>query len=564
MTVKLIKNQLNEFILDNIRSSSRMIKSRYPNLYEYINVNFEGNSFKEKCYVAIFGRNNICPISKKPTKFIDYKIGYQKYFSNKEAAVGEKENRLERMKKAFIDKYGVEHYSKTEQFKNTIKKKHEEGEYDYEEIQIKSKKTRLERYENEKYINYDKIKDTKLKKYSNPHYNNRERAIKTTIERYGVDNVNKLPKNRNKLGKFKIKQKVDRILDFCKLNNIEILSKIDNCTKNLIDGNWIRTKYEFRCNKCNNKYESYLSDGEYPICNYCNPTISSKPEQELKEFLSSIYKGEILYNVRDLISPYEIDIVIPEYKLGIEMNGVYFHSEVSGNKDANYHIDKTNMMKEKGYELIHIFDNEWNYKKDIVKSILRNRLNANINKIYARNTHISKLNVEETRVFLNANHLQGEDNSSIRYGLYYKGELISIMTFGRNRYGKDAEYEIYRFCNKLNYNVIGGGDKLFKYFIKTHSPKSIKTFSDIRYFNGNVYTKLGFKFEKFTQPNYFYTKNYKQLYNRQKFQKHKLQNVLREYDSKKTEFQNMIDNGYDRIWDCGNVKLMWNKNTPQT
>jgi hypothetical protein len=133
------------------------------------------------------------------------------------------------------------------------------------------------------------------------------------------------------------------------------------------------------------------------------------------------------------------------------------------------------------------------------------------------------------------------------------------MTFVKSRFDKKIQYEMYRYCNKLNTNIVGGASKLFKQFLKDYSPNTIVSYSDKRYFNGTVYQNLGFNFIENTPPNYWYiSPNYKSLYNRMTFQKHKLKKLLEKYDPTLTEWENMLQSGYDRIWDCGNGKWIWN------
>ena len=156
--------------------------------------------------------------------------------------------------------------------------------------------------------------------------------------------------------------------------------------------------------------------------------------------------------------------------------------------------------------------------------------------------------------------MQGVDNSSVRLGLFYENELISAMTFGKSRYDKKVQYEMYRFCNKLNTNIVGGASKLFSFFVNTYDPQSIISYSDRRYFDGILYVKLGFKFIQNTTPNYFYIfNNYTTLKSRISFQKHKLKKILPIFDPLLTEWENMKNNGFDRIWDCGNGKWVWKK-----
>jgi hypothetical protein len=186
-------------------------------------------------------------------------------------------------------------------------------------------------------------------------------------------------------------------------------------------------------------------------------------------------------------------------------------------------------------------------------------------KIFARDCVIKSVTTTEKNNFLNENHLQGEDLSSVQYGLFFENELVSVMTFGKSRFDKTIQYEMYRYCNKLDVSVVGGAGKLFSHFISEKSPTSIVSYNDKRYFTGVVYEKLGFQFVKNTPPNYWYvSKDYKTLFNRIRFQKHKLSNLLSTFDANLTEWDNMKNNGYDRIWDCGNGKWLWTNNVSNT
>jgi hypothetical protein len=166
----------------------------------------------------------------------------------------------------------------------------------------------------------------------------------------------------------------------------------------------------------------------------------------------------------------------------------------------------------------------------------------------------------EKSIFLEKNHIQGDDVSSIKLGLFFENELISVMTFIKARYDKGYEYELSRYCNKLNTNIVGGASKLFKFFLETHNPTSVMTYSDRRLFSGLVYKQIGMSFLTHTIPGYYYfNKNNCTPINRINFQKHKLEKKLKIFNSELTEWENMQVNGFDRIWDCGHFKYVWNK-----
>jgi hypothetical protein len=134
------------------------------------------------------------------------------------------------------------------------------------------------------------------------------------------------------------------------------------------------------------------------------------------------------------------------------------------------------------------------------------------------------------------------------------------MTFGKSRYNKNYQYELIRFCNKINTVVTGGASKIFKYFIRNYNPESLISYADLRYSNGALYEKLGFAKLKSSNPNYFYfhKSSTPKLMSRVQFQKHKLKDKLDIYNESLSEYRNMLNNGYDRIWDCGNGVYEYN------
>ena len=286
-------------------------------------------------------------------------------------------------------------------------------------------------------------------------------------------------------------------------------------------------------------------------------------EWDLKEFqVTSYYEtliGQFLTNLgisyientRKIISPKELDFYIPSHNLAIEFNGLHWHSELLGKKDSKYHLNKTELCKEKGIRLIHIFQDEWDNNAEIVKSIISNALRKTENKIYARKCTIKELSNSNYADFLNANHLQGLSNgTNLRLGLYYLDELVSAMSFNTTKQGT----ELSRFVNKINCNVVGAANKLFLHARKNYNLPNLYTYSDRRYFSGKIYKELGFKFDSYTTPSYHYFISANKRYDRTHFMKHKLEKLLDTYDSSLTEFENMKANGYDRIWDCGHTK----------
>ena len=257
------------------------------------------------------------------------------------------------------------------------------------------------------------------------------------------------------------------------------------------------------------------------------------------------------------ISNKEIDVFVNGMNVGFEFNGLHWHNEKY--KENNYHIDKTNFFLNEGIQLIHIYEDDWDNKREIVKSRIKNLLGCVDKKIYARKCNVVELSPKKYKDFINKNHIQGSVNAKIKLGLEYEGELVSVMSFGKKRkvLGQSSEegvWEMLRFCNKLNTIVVGGASKLFKHFIKIYNPKEVISYADRSWSMGNLYEKLGFEFLYDTKPNYYYIIDKMRFY-RYNFRKDKL--VSEGFDPNKSEREIMLERGIYRIYDSGSKKYVY-------
>lgn len=234
------------------------------------------------------------------------------------------------------------------------------------------------------------------------------------------------------------------------------------------------------------------------------------------------------------------------------MNGLYWHSELF--KHSSYHLEKTNLAREKGIKLIHIFEDEWINCQEIVKSRLLSAINMCNRKIYARSCIIKEINSKTANEFLNKNHIQGSGRSNIRLGLFYNEELVSVMTFLKGDISKNIrDWELNRFCSKIYTSVTGAASKLFNYFVKTYHPTQIISFSDKRWSNDKtVYEKLNFAHVHDSPPNYWYFhQNTTKRHHRYSLRKTK-NSLISEKELRKSQ-------NYLRIYDCGSSKWLWKK-----
>lgn len=300
----------------------------------------------------------------------------------------------------------------------------------------------------------------------------------------------------------------------------------------------------------------------------------STMETEVQLFLSSIGRAKnIVMHDRTVLDGKEIDIYIPEYQLGIECNPTPTHNSTLSDpwggdpKPADYHKMKTDMCEKRGIRLIHIFGYEWIHKRLIIESILKSAIHVLPNRIYARDCVLREVSSKQSSEFLECNHRQGAAQSRYRYGLYYYGELVALMTFSKVRHtigsGKEDTtdcYELVRFCNKLNTTVVGGASRLFKHFIDEVRPNRVRSFSDRAHTTGKLYDVLGFKEHHRSSPGYMWVDAETDVaYNRVNAQKHNLKKFLNDetIDLSQSESQIMIAHGFVKVYDSGTICWEW-------
>lgn len=494
-----------EIIDEIINGSSTRLREgyfskKYTNVYNDI-INYCANigdlPFKQKIWHWVNNEPNYikCICGKDVSFHKNWIDGYRKGCSSK-CTQSNIETKLKR-KNTLIDKYGVDNVSKLESTKRKIEETNlrvygTKSTFQNPEVREKWKLTIRNKYGVDHYFQTDQFK-AQAKKYY--------------LEKYGVDNQSEVEEIKHK-----------------------------------------------RKNTCYEKYgvETYLNT------DHARSSIKkynrSSYEDEILDWLRSVYtSGDIIQSERSLINPLLIDIYLPSAKLAIEFNGLYWHSEAF--KDKTYHLDKTLKCREKNVHLIHIWEDDWLNRKDILKSNICNKLDILSDRIYARKCVVKNVNNEDTSKFLNKNHIQGYAKFSNSIGLYYNDELVSLMTFGWRSINGKKEYELIRFCNKLNTIVIGAASKLFSYFIKHNTDiNSITSFADRSIFNGSIYNTLGFKFIHKTSPNYWWVvdgvRRHRFTYNKKKL-------VKQGYDPLKTEVEIMHERGYYRIYGCGQDKWVW-------
>ena len=310
------------------------------------------------------------------------------------------------------------------------------------------------------------------------------------------------------------------------------------------------------CDK-NHKWQAYIyhrtNGTNCPICS----RRGSKSEVKIYEYISSLNLGLVKTNTRKIIPPMELDIYIPEKKLAIEYNGLYWHSERFGTNKL-YHYSKWLKCKEKGIQLIQIWEDDWNRNPELIKIMLRHKLGLSIQKkIFGRKTTVVVLNTRDVQLFLEENHIQRFANGSYYLGLEEKttGKIVAALVLKKEGGSEGKILNIIRYAT--NANVIGGFTKLLSYAEKTYMPNKFVTFSDNCVSDGGLYENNGFVADKELPPDYMYVRGSER--------KHKFGYRLKNFKNNPellwrenlTERQLAKLNGLERIWDAG--KTRWIK-----
>lgn len=190
-----------------------------------------------------------------------------------------------------------------------------------------------------------------------------------------------------------------------------------------------------------------------------------------------------------------------DFKVGnvlVEIDPFATHNSTWGIKGGEpkstlYHLEKTEVARNSGYQCIHVWD--WDDRDKIIKMFLPKE------RIFARKCTLKELTQRETNRFLDEFHLQGRAKmQTVCLGLYYGENLIQVMTFGKPRFNKHFEWELIRLCTRTGYMVVGGSDKLFKHFVQQYCPESIISYCDMSKFTGRVYTQLGMELKSCSNP----------------------------------------------------------------
>lgn len=291
--------------------------------------------------------------------------------------------------------------------------------------------------------------------------------------------------------------------------------------------------FTFKCKECNCIIIGKIRSAQPPKCKKCNPIVyrtKSHYEDDITEFIKTFYSGCILNNTKELNGK-EIDIFLPDLKIGIEFNGVYWHSERAGT-DSNYHLNKSLIAEQKGIQLFHIFEDDWNDNEDSIKSQIKSLIGVYDTIIDGYSCTIKTINENDVVQFLDENSLD-YTNSILSIGIFYNNCLIQILI-------KDCN-NVIEFHSKRNFKILHGEQILFSHLITIDNTKFI-LLQNIDHENicSILYSELGFKHIDIIKPELFYLTQFGRIH----------ENDIMHYP-------NVDINKSNKIWNCGKNKYLY-------
>ena len=420
---------------------------------------------------------------------------------------------------------------------------------------------------------------TALQKYGVDSYSKTEQFKKRIQNKYTLARQKQLSTNVSKFGKASVSCTDEWLSKFMSdPSKLPELKKFLNNPKQFIDENFsgkptITVLSKFLGVNSSSVAKRIRDMGCKDLVDY----HTSNMEIEVLEFIKQECPNlKIITHDRQAIAPLELDIYLPDKQIAIECNPTASHNsswcpwdKTSKGLSPSYHKNKSLEAEKAGIFLFHLFGYEWTYKQSIIKSMLRNLLGCTSNKLYARNCKVVELTVQETRKFLDENHRQGYVYSKVNLGLQYNNDIVSIMTFspvrhtiGTGKNTSDEIWELVRFCSKLNISVVGAASKLFKYFINNYPVNIIRSFSDVARTKGTLYQVLGFKYLRDSKPGYVWIDNKTDIaYSRINAQKSNIKTFLHDdtVDLNQSEKEIMESHGFVRVYDSGTKIWEWNR-----
>lgn len=288
------------------------------------------------------------------------------------------------------------------------------------------------------------------------------------------------------------------------------------------------------------------------ICPSCRGS-ASRIEADLVADLRKVGIEKVQLHRRDLIGR-EIDIYLPQYRVGIEINSLWYHREESKGRWSHY--TKTVWADERGISLLHFTDIELSSRRSLVISMIQAKCGLFKKRIYARKTTLEEIPYATAKAFLSKNHIQGSCAGRYYLGLYYlvgtEPKLVSVAVFGKPRFNRSYDWELIRSASLQHLQVVGALSKLMAFMKRKHQGQSIISYADRSYSSGASYEASGWEFVGNTKPSFIWCHRDGSIVPRYRATKKSMGNHLDTFDPSRSQAENMKANGFFRIWNSGN------------
>jgi len=512
----------------------------------------------------------------------------------------------EKKKQTNLKKYGYEHVSSSPEIKEKVKQTCLERfgvEYSLQspEVKEKSRQTNIEKYGHEHAMQspeiLEKTRQTNIEKYGVEYQisslETREKIKQTNIQRYGVENPNQRPEILEKTRETNIERYgVEYIMQSSEMkekarqtslekfghdhasSSPEIQEKVRQTNLERFGHEYASSSPEFKEKVRQTCLERFGYENPF-----LSPEIQEKVRQTNIERYGSAYPthkfGKTQKEIQDWLNSFgfnfqsdhtvlgskEIDLYDSKLNFAIEYCGLHWHHENSPQpRPSNYHISKFNICKEKGIQLITIFEDEWLNNQEVIKSVILSKLGVFEKRLYARKCIAKEISKKDFTDFCDKHHVQGGNSlAKVCFGLYYEDELIGVMDLGvHHRKQTKGEMVLTRLCFKAGHQIVGGASKLFSHCVnwcKNNGIKKIISWSDSRWSNGSIYKNLNFKLEEELGSDYAYVN---MSYPKERISKQSQMKCNTGCPKDISEKEWALQNGLSRIWDCGKVRWAFN------
>lgn len=279
------------------------------------------------------------------------------------------------------------------------------------------------------------------------------------------------------------------------------------------------------------------------VCLSCRTEASSVPQLEIEGFIKRTLGEETTVYSSDRSNPtgYELDVYVPGSSFAVEYNGLYWHSDAV-QKDKNYHNKKTESCREHGISLLHIFQDEWRDKREIVESMIINRLGLS-KKVWARKCSIVKIDNKRSKKFFDDNHIDGDSRGMATYALEFEGNLISAIKLRKPHSKKWSGFlEIARYACVKGVDVIGGHSRLINY-IRNNHPERLISYVDTRFGGvGRHCEKSGMILDHISKHSFWWTDR-----------ENRFNRLYCKATKENSEFEEALSRKLLKIWGCSNL-----------